>query len=114
MSELISFSFRFAVIGIVIVFGSLALITLVVSIIRRVDDGWQKREETRDRVATQKTPTIDNITLVLISAAVATMFQGRAYIRKVRRLLPRDAASSPWSSQGRAVLHGSHISRRGR
>ena len=114
MSEIMSFSARFSIIGILIVFGSLALIAFSVSVIRRADDNWQKREENKKQAASEKEPTIDNTTLVLISAAVATMFQGRAYIRKVRRLLPRDAASSPWSSQGRSVLHGSHISRRGR
>ena len=114
MSEMISFSARFAIIGIAIVFGSLAIITIVISIIRRVDDKWEKREEAKAKAASEREPTIDNTTLVLISAAVATMFQGRAHIRKVRRLLPRDAASSSWSSQGRAVLHGSHISKRGR
>ena len=114
MSEYFAFALKFGVIGIAIVFGALALISFVVSLIRKMDDRWQAHEKAREEAATLKEPTLDTTTIVLISAAVATLIKGRFYIRKVRKLLPRDAKSSPWSAQGRAVLHGSHISRWGR
>lgn len=109
MSEMLSFSIRFAVIGILIVFACLAIIVACVSFIRRADHRWQAREEAQDRAALAKDASIDTTTLILISAAAATMLQGRFYIRKVRRLLPRDAIRGPWSMQGRAILHGSHV-----
>ena len=107
--EHIDFSVRFAVIGWIIVFGSLAVIAMAIALIRKADDRWQKHEEAQDVAAVDKDPTIDTTTLVLISAACATMIQGRFHIRSVRRLLPRDAQRSNWSSQGRAILHGSHV-----
>jgi ABC-type antimicrobial peptide transport system permease subunit len=109
MSETLSFSIRFAIIGILIVFGCLALIVGCISLIRRLDRRWQARESAETESALNKSPSIDTTTLILISAAVATMLQGRFYIRKVRRLLPRDAMRGPWSMQGRAILHGSHV-----
>ncbi len=109
MSEMLSFSIRFAVIGILIVFGCLALIVGCISLIRRLDRRWQARESAENDSALTKPPSIDTTTLILISAAAATMLQGRFYIRKVRRLLPRDAMRGPWSMQGRAILHGSHV-----
>nr|MBN2276615.1 OadG family protein [candidate division Zixibacteria bacterium] len=108
-SEVMGFSLKFAVIGITIVFVSLALIAVAISLIRRLDDRWQKGEEKSKRDAVSKPQNIDTITLVLISAAVGTMFQGRYHIRSVRRLMPYGGAKSPWSVQGRAILHGSHV-----
>jgi len=46
---------------------------------------------------------------VLLSAAVSTIFLGRARIRSVRRLLPTNHIASPWSVTGRSVLQGSHV-----
>jgi len=109
MSEMLSFSIRFAVIGILIVFACLAIIVACISLIRHADRRWQAREEAQEIAALDKEPSIDTTTLILISAAATTMLQGRFYIRKVRRLLPRDAVRGPWSMQGRATLHGSHV-----
>lgn len=110
MVEPMDFTLRFTITGWVIVFGALALIAVVVAMIRKVDNHWQKREAKEEAAAVEKEPTIDNLTLVLITAACATMIQGRYHIRHVRRLLPSDMASrSPWSLQGRAILHGSHV-----
>jgi Na+-transporting methylmalonyl-CoA/oxaloacetate decarboxylase gamma subunit len=109
MSEVVQFSLEFAVIGIAIVFVSLAIIALVVALVRRLDEGWKKGEKDKAAAAVDKDQSIDTTTLVLISAAVATMFQGRAHIRRVRRLMPRDAQRGTWSVQGRAMLHGSHV-----
>jgi Na+-transporting methylmalonyl-CoA/oxaloacetate decarboxylase gamma subunit len=103
-----------ALIGIVIVFIVLAFLSTIIALVSRVDERWQRKEKAAAEAALTKSPTIDNVTMVLIAAAVATYLTGRAHIRRVRRLLPRDAPSSPWSHQGRLVLMGSHAIRRGR
>ena len=114
MPEWLSFSLNLTLVGLFIVFGVLSIIAIVVSLVRRLDDSWQSREKAQEQEALDKEPTIDDLTLVLISAAAATMISGRFHIRRVRRLLPADAVRGQWSSQGRAILHGSHvISKRG-
>jgi len=101
-----------ALIGLVIVFAVLSVLAAVVALVRRLDDRWQEGERAAAEAALQKPPSLDTITLVLIAAGVATYLQGRFRIRRVRRLFPRDAPSSPWSHQGRLVLMGSHLTRR--
>lgn len=103
-------------VGISIVFIVQTLITLVVYLMRRVDEGWKEKE---DLSAKEHAPieeaTIDHTTLVLISAAVTTALAGHAFqIRRVRRLLPRDPAHASWQIEGRQSLHGSHTVRRNR
>ena len=109
MPEWLSFGLQFAVIWIAIVFGALATISIAVSLIRRGNDVWQKREAVQKETATEKEQNIDTTTVVLISAAVATMLQGRFHIKSIRRILPANAQRGPWSVQGRAVLLGSHV-----
>jgi Na+-transporting methylmalonyl-CoA/oxaloacetate decarboxylase gamma subunit len=109
MAESLDFSLRFSIIGILIVFGALAIISVVVSLVRRADSRWQKHEEVQRDAAVLKEQSIDTTTLVLIVAAAATMIKGRFHIKSIRRLLPSGAASGPWSMQGRAILHGSHV-----
>ena len=104
-----NFSLKFAVIGILVVFGALAFISIAVSIIRRLDQKWESREEREDQAALEKDQSIDTTTLVLIAAAAATMIKGRFHIRKVRRLLPKQTPGGSWSKEGRAILHGSHV-----
>lgn len=95
-------------VGFGIVFLVLGAIALIVLLIQRADRGWQQREHVESIRRLEKPPTIDAATAVVIAAAVATFVAGRHRIRSVRRLLPADAPSSPWSVQGRAVLQGSH------
>lgn len=109
MSEVLAVGIRFSLIGMCIVFGVLALISVVVTLIRLTDAKWQMREHAQAQSALEKPATIDDLTLVLISAAVATMICGRHRIRSVRRVLPGARGGSPWSLQGRATLHGSHL-----
>jgi len=109
MPESLSFSLSFAVIGISIVFVSLAIIVGAIKLVRLADDSWQKREEEQNRIAYDKDQNIDTITLILISAAAATLVGGRFHIRHIRKLLPQNAIHGPWSAQGRAILHGSHV-----
>ncbi len=109
MPEWLHFGLKFAVIGITIVFSALIIVTFAIFLIRKIDDNWKAREDKQEARAQTREPTIDTTTLVLITAAAATMIAGRFHIRKVRRLLPRDAKSGPWSMEGRAILHGSHV-----
>ncbi len=103
------FTLKFAVIGILLVFGALAFISVTVTVIRRLDARWESREEKQERAALDKDQSIDTTTLLLIAAAAATMIQGRFHIRRVRRLMPTHSESGPWSRHGRAILHGSHV-----
>jgi len=109
MPEWLQFGLNFAVIGIIIVFSALIIVSFTVFLIRKIDDNWKMREDRQEEQAQTREPTIDTTTLVLITAAAATMIAGRFHIRKVRRLLPRDAKGGPWSMEGRAILHGSHV-----
>lgn len=97
-----------SLIGLLVVFFVLALIASVVSLIRKLDDRWQRTEARNAEAALQKRATIDNTTVVLISAAVATVVVGRHRIRKIRRLLSPQVQRTPWSAQGRLILQGSH------
>ncbi len=109
MSEGLRFGLELAMIGMGIVFAVLWIITGSVSLIRLADERWQEKEKRAEEEATEREPTIDSTTLVLIAAACATMIQGRYYIRRVRRLMPSTAQTGVWSMQGRTILHGSHV-----
>jgi len=95
-------------VGIIVVFGVLALIAGVVGAIRKLDDGWQEREQATSEAALTREPTIDETTVVLIAAACATVITGRHRVRRIRRLLSPKQKRTPWSAQGRLILQGSH------
>ncbi len=95
-------------IGLLVVFFVLFLIATVVGLLRKLDDRWQRTEERNLAEALHKQATIDTTTVVLISAAVATVITGRHRIRKIRRLLSPRVQRTPWSAQGRLILQGSH------
>lgn len=103
-----------AIAGVLIVFGVLAAISLVVALLKKLDGRWQDHERRVDEAAVTREPTIDNTTLVLISAAVATVVQGRFRVRRIHRLLSPKRKRTPWSAQGRLILQGSHTVRRKR
>ena len=102
------------VVGILIVFGVLALIASVVAVLKRLDDRWQDHEARQRDAAGDKEPTIDDTTLVLISAAAAVAVGGRFRVRRIRRLLSPRQKRTPWSAQGRLILQGSHAVKRKR
>ena len=111
MSESIVLGLKLTFIGMGIVYMVLALIALIVYFVRKIDDraaGWEKREEIQAEQALQQEPTIDNLTLVLISAAVATTISGRHRIHSIHRVNPGGSSNSVWSMQGRSTLLGSH------
>ena len=115
MSQDMDFALSLTLVGLTIVFGVLLLMSAVIALVRRGDEGWKLEERAREVERLEKEPSIDATTAVLIAAAVATYVGGRYRIRSVRRLLPRGGSASAWSSQGRAVLQGSHtISRKNR
>jgi hypothetical protein len=64
------------------------------------------REQQRPKAAV--IPEIDDVTLLCIAAAVATVLAGRGRVTHIRRLLPSDSPRSAWSLQGRMILLGSH------
>lgn len=101
-----------AVAGILIVFGVLALISLIVGALKKLDGRWQDHERRVDEAAVTRQPTIDDTTLILISAAAATVVQGRFRVRRIRRLLSPKRKRTPWSAHGRLTLQGSHAVRR--
>lgn len=100
--------------GIAIVFGVLAVIATAVALLKKLDDRWQRAEAQTDIQAVSKTQDIDDTTLVLIAAAASVAVAGRFKIRKIRRLLPLKTKRTPWSAQGRLILHGSHLPQRNR
>jgi hypothetical protein len=101
-------SLSLSLVGILVVFSVLALISALVALIRRLDDDWQGREAQTETAALQKDPTIDETTAVLIAAACATVITGRHRVRRIRRLLSPRTKRTPWSAQGRLILQGSH------
>ncbi len=107
--EGMEFILRFSAIGIAIVFVSLSIIAIAITWIRKADEGWQAKEIKLEEKALESEQTVDTTTLVLISAACATIIGGKFFIRSVRRLRPIGGAPGSWSRQGRSVLLGSHI-----
>ncbi|PID79545.1 hypothetical protein CSA17_01945 [bacterium DOLJORAL78_65_58] len=95
-------------VGVGIVFSVLALIAAVVGLFKRLDDHWQAQEAQAEQRSLDKEPTIDETTLLLISASVATVVGGRFRVRKIRRLLSPRQKRTPWSARGRLSLQGSH------
>ncbi len=101
-----------SIVGIGTVFAVLAVIALFIDQLRRFDDRAAAKADARAKdpdvqPPTPNKPTIDDTTLVLITAAAATLIQGRFRVRRIRRLGGPD--KSVWSQQGRATLMGSHV-----
>ncbi|MBN2383677.1 OadG family protein [bacterium] len=108
MSEVLIFGLKVAVVGISVVFSALVIIALLVAAFNWLDRQWHERELREHQRKLAKEPTIDDLTLVLITAAAATMVAGRFHIKSVRRVIHGGPLSSTWTLQGRSILHGSH------
>lgn len=110
MEHNIIYAFNLSVAGIGIVFASLILIAIAIRTMRSIDEALIKKREQKDVPESAKEQTLDNLTLVLISAAVAAKLQEKKYaIRNVRRIVSRDATIASWTMEGLGVLHGSHV-----
>ena len=109
MTQALEQGLTLTLVGLTIVFLVLGGIALVITLIRRLDERWQHRERREEIEAFGKDPSIDATTLILISAAAATIIQGRFHIRRIRRLPSGAGRSGAWSSQGRSTLQGSHV-----
>ncbi len=103
-----------AVAGIAIVFGVLAVIAMVVGLLKKLDERWQKAEARVAAEAIDQPQDIDETTLILIATAAAVAAGGRFRVRRIRRLLSPRTKRTPWSAQGRLILQGSHMPRRKR
>lgn len=99
-----------SIIGLGAVFAVLVIIAVVVALLGRADRRWQEAEARPPANTPRDDAKIDDLTLVLISAAVATTVVGRYRIRSVRRL-PRALGTGQWTAVSRASLHGSHAIR---
>ncbi len=108
MDPSISLGINLTIAGSLIVFIVLAFIAVIIKVISYFDRDWQNREKKELAEALTKPSSIDDITLVLITAAVAAVLQGQYRIRRITRLRP-SSETSVWSIQGRSVLLGSHI-----
>ncbi len=107
----LAFGLEISLVGMSIVFLVLALVVGAITLMRRLDERWLAAEEQAESAAFERTPTVDQTTVVLIAAAVATLIAGRHRIRQIRRLPPGEQPSSAWSVTGRAALQGSHVIR---
>lgn len=102
----------FSVVAFFIVFATLFVLVVIISLIKRLDKSWEDREAAHKERALIMPQNIDNTTLVLISAAIGAYFQGRARIKRVR-VLPRTAKQGgSWAFQARTTLQGSHNTKR--
>ncbi len=101
-------------VGFLIVFGVLLVISFMISAIRQLDEKWRQTEKIQNAEMLNREPTIDQLTVVLLTAAAATVLRGRFRISRIRRLMSSDSPRSPWSAQGRSELQGSHTIQRQR
>jgi Na+-transporting methylmalonyl-CoA/oxaloacetate decarboxylase gamma subunit len=108
MQETLQQNLPLALVGLLIVFMVQIIIALTISGIRQLDEKWRFQEKIDNAEAFDREPTVDATTVVLLSAAAATVLLGRFRIRSIRRLMPADHKRSPWSAQGRSRLQGSH------
>lgn len=107
-----------AIMGIIVVFGALVLVSAFISMLPRLMGNLSLRfpEKQEHQPAVAKKPAakdeLPEETLVVIAAAVAEMMSTPHRIVRIRGLTPEDLG---WSRQGRGQLHSSHrIPRRDR
>jgi len=112
MEPSVALGLNLTVVGMTVVFLILSLIALLVQFMKLFDRNWKTREKQQRTESLEKPQTIDDLTLILIAATVATMVHGRHRIRSVKRVIS-STASSPWSMQGRSTIFGSHTINKG-
>jgi len=96
--------------GMVIVFTSLILIAFAIALMSKIDETLIKRKAEKNLPEPEPEQTLDNTTLVLITAAVTAVLEKKRFrLSSVRRIVSRDAKIAGWTMEGRSVLHGSHV-----
>lgn len=115
MSETLLTSLTITVVGVFIVFTVLFILVFFVSFLKRIDEKWdEKKNQEKNNHALPEEPAVadNNTDLVLISAAVAAYFKGRAIIRRVRVLPNVPRQGGLWALQARTVLQSSHVTKK--
>lgn len=116
MSETLLTSLTITVVGVFIVFTVLFILVFFVSFLKRIDEKWDERKnqkENNSHALMEEPAAADNSRdLVLISAAVAAYFKGRAIIRRVRVLPNVPRQGGLWALQARTVLQSSHVTKK--
>lgn len=108
MSENMLYALNLSAVGLGIVFAVLAMIATIVTYLKRMDSSWHDKEYQEDAAMLEKTQNIDDVTLVLISAAVATVVRQKFRLKNIRVIRKDDRKGGAWQSQGRGQLHASH------
>lgn len=114
MSPDLQTALSISAVGLVAVFSVLSLVALVVKALTAIDGRLARAEVAAAQSAALVTASapaqdteLDDLTLVLITAACATVVQGRFRVRQITRVA--GSRPSSWTRDGRAVLHGSHV-----
>lgn len=94
--------------GIGVVFAVLIVMIIFINIFKKLDYMWEHRENSEKEERLLKEQNIDDLTLVLISSAVAAYTHNRAKIRRVRVLPSTAKQGGNWAMQARSVLQTSH------
>lgn len=104
-----------SVMGMTVVFSVLMLVAGLVTLVRRFGGISEPRDHIATAVRSSRDRVLDDLTVVLITAAAITLLKGRGRIRRIRKVRHSEPRSSPWILQGRATLIGSHqIQKNGR
>lgn len=112
MTDLFNQAGLITIVGIFITFTALFILVIIVNFLKWLDHKWEEREHHEEKEAYSKHQNVDDTTLVLISAAIATYFKGRAVIKRVR-VLPNSARrGGTWATQARTVLQSSHVTKK--
>lgn len=112
MLEVLVSSITRSVIGFSIVFGVLLFLVIGVMIMNWLDNKVSSHALSKNKEEESKMQTVDDTTLVIISAAVATYFGGRARVNRIRVLPNKAKSGGTWAVHGRMALQGSHTAKK--
>jgi len=110
-----AFGIQISIIGLVVVFSALSLISILIgTVLGRVDQWWEQLLQWRTRPAVEaETPAeipageLSPELLAAISAAIAVTIDKKVRIKAIR--YRRTPAAASWSVQGRATIMASHL-----
>jgi len=104
----LQFGINITLVGLVIVFTALCLIALFIKLISKLDKTFIKAEKKQKHEAINRgknEPGIDDITLIIIAAAVCAILGKKSKIRKIKKI---DNQKNTWATAGRLTLMASH------